>query len=83
MLITIINDLFWLYTTLIAVYVLMSWFPGAYNTWLGRTLAKICEPYLSLFNFIPPILGISFAPWVALIVLQFIQLGVIAIVNFI
>ncbi|KRN86186.1 hypothetical protein IV43_GL000663 [Ligilactobacillus acidipiscis] len=55
----------------------MSWFPGAYETKLGEFLARICEPYLSLFNFIPPIFGISFAPWVALIALKFIENGLL------
>ena len=77
MLLSIIQGLFQLYSLAILIFVLMSWFPGAYETKLGEFLARICEPYLSLFNFIPPIFGISFAPWVALIALEFIENGLL------
>lgn len=77
MLLSIIQGLFHLYSLAILIFVLMSWFPGAYETKLGEFLARICEPYLSLFNFIPPIFGISFAPWVALIALEFIENGLL------
>ena len=77
MLLSIIQGLFQLYSLAILISVLMSWFPGAYETKLGEFLARICEPYLSLFNFIPPIFGISFAPWVALIALEFIENGLL------
>ncbi|MEY8662006.1 YggT family protein [Ligilactobacillus faecis] len=78
-LLTIISDLFNIYSFLIVAYCLLSWFPGAYNTKLGQLLIKICQPYLRLFDFIPPIAGISFAPLVALIVLQFVERGVFAL----
>jgi len=80
---SIIQGLFQLYSLAILIYVLMSWFPGAYETKLGEILAKICEPYLSLFDFIPPIFGISFAPWVALIVLELIQSGLFYLIALI
>lgn len=78
-LLTIISDLFNIYSFLIVAYCLLSWFPGAYNTKLGQLLIRICQPYLRLFDFIPPIAGISFAPLVALIALQFVERGVFAI----
>ncbi len=63
------------YTTILFVYVLMSWIPikvgiiGDIYTILGR----LCDPYLNLFRrFIPPIGGmVDVSPIVALIVLQF------------
>ena len=61
---------------LLVIYALLSWFPGAYQTQLSQLLIKVCQPYLRLFDFIPPIAGISFAPVVALIVLQFVEKGV-------
>ncbi|HIW88927.1 MAG TPA: YggT family protein [Candidatus Ligilactobacillus excrementipullorum] len=73
----IINGLFQVYTLLIVIFVLMSWFPGAYETKLGEILAKVCRPYLSLFDFVPPFFGISFAPLIAIIVLEFVQSGLI------
>ena len=73
---SLISSLFSLYSFLIIAYCLLSWFPGAYQTQLGQLLIKVCQPYLRLFDFIPPIAGISFAPVVALIVLQFVEKGV-------
>lgn len=64
-----------LYSMIIVVYVLMSWFPSM-NGIIGdiyRALGRICDPYLNLFKkFIPPIGGmVDISPIVALLVLQF------------
>ncbi len=74
-LLTIIVKLADLYSMLIVVYVLMSWFPSM-NGIIGdiyRTLGRGCDPYLNLFKkFIPPIGGmLDISPIVALLVLQF------------
>ena len=65
------------YTTVIFVYVLMSWIPNNQTGIVGdiyRVLGKLCDPYLDLFRrFIPPIGGmIDVSPIVALLVLQFV-----------
>ncbi|GAY74074.1 YggT family protein [Lentilactobacillus kosonis] len=74
--VTILARLINLYMILIMVYALLSWFPGAYSSTLGRWLAKIVEPYQSMFNFAS--FGmLSFAPVVAILVLYFIQMGII------
>ncbi|MHC5226989.1 YggT family protein [Enterococcus sp. LJL99] len=39
-----------IYTAILVIYALLSWFPGAYESTLGRLLSKICEPYLSIFD---------------------------------
>mgnify|MGYP002412291208 CR=1 FL=1 len=62
-----------IYMLCIVVYALMSWFPNAYGTAIGRFLARIVEPFESLFNF-ATIGMISLAPIVA--VLTFVQMGV-------
>ncbi|WP_237047500.1 YggT family protein [Lentilactobacillus curieae] len=80
--VTIVSYIVWalvklinLYMLLIVIYALLSWFPGAYDSAIGRFLAKIVEPYQSLFNFAS--FGmLSFAPVVALLVLYFIQMGI-------
>ncbi len=74
-LLAIIVKLADLYSMLIVVYVLMSWFPSM-NGIIGdiyRTLGRVCDPYLNLFKkFIPPIGGmLDISPIVALLVLQF------------
>ncbi len=73
----IIQSLFNIYTTLILIYVLMSWIPrGAFNLVekIRDVLAMLCEPYLGLFRrFIPPIAMIDFSPIVAILALQVVE----------
>ncbi|EMF0315548.1 YggT family protein [Enterococcus faecium] len=45
------------YSIILMVYALLSWFPGGYQSGLGRFLAKICEPYISLFDRLPLRIG--------------------------
>ena len=64
-----------IYMMLIFIWVLMSWLPGAYQSAFGQLLTKICQPYMSWFRFIPPILGIDFSPILALLVLELCSNG--------
>ena len=64
-----------IYMMLIFIWVLMSWLPGAYQSAFGQWLTKICQPYMSWFRFIPPILGIDFSPILALLVLELCSNG--------
>ncbi|GAP02732.1 cell division protein YlmG/Ycf19 [Fructobacillus pseudoficulneus] len=74
LLVTIIAWLLKIYSYALIVYVLMSWFPGAYNSWFGRELGKLIQPYLSWFSFIKPIGGmIDLRPVAAFIVLDIAQ----------
>lgn len=63
------------YSMLILVYVMLSWFPTDRGILadINTVLGKICDPYLNLFKkFIPPIGGmVDVSPIVALLVLQF------------
>lgn len=71
------------YRIVLLVYFLMSWLPGAYQSRLGQILYKICEPYVGFFRkFIPPIGFISIAGLVALISLDFVKAGLVAVINF-
>ncbi|EQM53011.1 cell division protein [Lactiplantibacillus plantarum EGD-AQ4] len=80
---TIISRLFQLYQLAIVVYILMSWFPGAYYTRIGQFLGQICEPFLSIFRrFIPAIAGLDFSPIIALLVLQFAESGLFYLLSF-
>ena len=52
----ILSKLIQAYSTLIIIYILMSWFPGAYQSKIGQIIVRLCEPYLGFFRrFIPPI----------------------------
>ncbi|MCP0886491.1 YggT family protein [Ligilactobacillus sp. WILCCON 0076] len=78
---TIIYYLFYLYYVALVVYILMSWFPGAYQTSVGRFLMRICEPYLEIFRFIPPVMGIDFSPIIAFFALTFIEKGLFYFIS--
>ena len=74
MLMRLIVELVDIYTFVIFVYVLLSWFPSKQGVLaqIDDVLAKICDPYLDLFKrFIPPIGGmVDISPIIAIIVLQ-------------
>ncbi|MEY8446545.1 YggT family protein [Enterococcus ratti] len=53
MLLNLLGRAAYLYSLLLMVYALLSWFPGGYQSGLGRFLAKICEPYIQLFERLP------------------------------
>ncbi|PTO38461.1 YggT family protein [Enterococcus mundtii] len=53
MLLNLISRAAYFYSMILVVYALLSWFPGGYQSSLGRILSKICEPYISLFDRLP------------------------------
>lgn len=71
------------YTTIIFIYVLMSWIPNPTGIIrnLYDVLGKLCDPYLDLFKrLIPPIGGmVDITPIIALLVLQFVVRLVVGI----
>lgn len=70
-LISIISRLSALYSGALVIYALLSWFPGGYESAIGRFLAKICEPYLSIFDrFNLNIGGIGFSIMIAIFALN-------------
>lgn len=59
------------YSVLLGLYALLSWFPGGYDNIFGQFLARICEPYLRLFDrFNLNFGGIGFTIIVAIFVLN-------------
>ncbi|ACV21940.1 YggT family protein [Slackia heliotrinireducens] len=65
-----------IYTTILFVYVLMSWIPNKRGIIadIDTALGKLCDPFLRPFQrIIPPIGGmVDVSPIFALIVLQFV-----------
>ncbi|MFK4567148.1 YggT family protein [Enterococcus sp. UD-01] len=60
-----------IYSGILIIYALLSWFPGAYDSLLGRLIAGICEPYLRLFDRLNLRIGmIGFNVMIAIIVLN-------------
>jgi YggT family protein len=77
LIVNFILTLIQIYSYAVIIYILMSWFPNARETAIGRFLGKIVEPYLEPFRrFVPPIGMIDLSPLVALLVLQFASYGV-------
>ncbi|GEP19705.1 YggT family protein [Pediococcus argentinicus] len=64
-----------IYMFLIFIWILMSWLPGAYQSRFGQILTRICDPYMSQFRFIPPVMGIDFSPILAILVLDLCMNG--------
>ena len=71
--VSFLTALYWVYTILILIYIILSWVQLPYNVWIGRLrtfLHDTVEPYLRVFrSMIPPIGGFDLSPIVALIVL--------------
>jgi YggT family protein len=64
-----------IYTVLLFVRILLSWFPNI--NWYDppfSILSQLTDPYLNLFrSIIPPLGGLDFSPILALLLLQFVQ----------
>ncbi|MDI6693385.1 MAG: YggT family protein [Anaerosomatales bacterium] len=70
----IVDSLVSFYSTLIIVYVVMSWFrpTGAFYD-IYRVLGQLCEPYIGVFRrIVPPVGSIDFSPFVALLTLEYL-----------
>ena len=63
-----------IYTVLLIVRVLLTWFQGAdWAYQIMSFLSPITDPYLNVFrSFIPPLGGMDFSPILAIILLQFV-----------
>ncbi|KAK4526658.1 hypothetical protein GAYE_SCF26G4574 [Galdieria yellowstonensis] len=73
-------NFFGLYSNLLIVRVLLSWFPAVQNQPILRPLFTVCDPYLNLFrSIIPPVFGIDFSPILAFTALQFFSTATTAL----
>ncbi|MDY5636445.1 YggT family protein [Streptococcus orisratti] len=60
-----------LYTYLLIIYALLSWFPGAYDSALGRFISSIVEPLIAPFRRLNlQFAGLDFTIWAVVIVLN-------------
>lgn len=80
MIIALISKAIEIYTYVLVIYALLSWFPGAYESKIGQFIIKISRPYLSIFDRLPLSIGpIDFTIVVAIFVLQLAGRGLIII----
>lgn len=75
---TIITWIIWLYSLLIVISAIMSWLPFLANSFIGRFLDKVVNPYLNLFRKGPIAklaysTGIDITPIIGLFILYFVQ----------
>ncbi|MDF5736688.1 MULTISPECIES: YggT family protein [unclassified Nostoc] len=70
-----------IYTVLLIIRVLLTWFPNI--NWYNQpfaALSQITDPYLNLFrSIIPPLGGMDFSPMLAIILLQLVGGGLQAV----
>ncbi|RSL31358.1 YggT family protein [Salibacterium salarium] len=69
-----------IYSYLIIIYILMSWFPNARESSFGQMIGSVVEPYLEPFRRMVPSLGmIDISPIIAIVALRFAGYGVEAL----
>ena len=72
LLITTLSTFIQIYSTLLIIRVLLTWFPSI--NWYNQpfaALSQITDPYLNLFrSIIPPLGGIDFSPILAFLLLN-------------
>ena len=60
-----------IYSWILVAFALLSWFPNAYDTVLGRLLTSLVKPILQPLRRLPlSIGGIDFSVWVAVILVH-------------
>ncbi|MHC5599306.1 MAG: YggT family protein [Nostoc sp.] len=83
LLITTLSTFIQIYTVLLIIRVLLTWFPTI--NWYNQpfaALSQITDPYLNLFRrIIPPLGGMDFSPMLAIILLQVVGGGLLQIVG--
>jgi YggT family protein len=74
-LVPIIIQTIQIYTILLIVRILLSWFPNIdWSNPIFSTLSQLTDPYLNLFrSIIPPLGGLDFSPILAFLLLQFVS----------
>ncbi len=72
---TILINFLNIYTVLLIVRVLLSWFQGSgWAEQIMSFLSPITDPYLNIFrSLIPPLGGMDFSPILAFLALQLLQ----------
>ncbi|WP_265455367.1 YggT family protein [Enterococcus sp. HY326] len=70
-----------IYSILLAAYALISWFPGGYQSSIGKFLARVCEPYLSLFDRLNLRFGgLDFTILAAILILNLASQGLVMLI---
>lgn len=69
-----ISNIIQIYSIILVIYALLSWFPGAPESALGQMVHRLVEPFLSLFKKLPlQFAGLDFMVLVAILLLNFLE----------
>ena len=79
----VVHLLFYAYTILLFIRIVLSWFPAWYSYTIVRFIAFCTDPYLSLFRRILPPLGgtIDLSPILAFFALRLLEMAVLWILR--
>ena len=62
-----------IYSLLLVAFAVMSWFPGAYESSLGRWIVALVKPVLAPLQRLPlQIAGLDLSVWVAIVLVRFL-----------
>lgn len=62
-----------IYSLILVAFAVMSWFPGAYESSLGRWIVALVKPVLPPLQRLPlQIAGLDLSVWVAIVLVRFL-----------
>lgn len=62
-----------IYSLILVAFAVMSWFPGAYESSLGRWIVALVKPVLAPLQRLPlQIAGLDLSVWVAVVLVRFL-----------
>lgn len=62
-----------IYSLILVAFSVMSWFPGAYESSLGRWIVALVKPVLAPLQRLPlQIAGLDLSVWVAIVLVRFL-----------
>ena len=62
-----------IYSLILVAFAVMSWFPGAYESSLGRWIIALVKPVLAPLQRLPlQIAGLDLSVWVAIVLIRFL-----------
>ncbi|SNE76953.1 YggT family protein [Streptococcus pneumoniae] len=62
-----------IYSLILVAFAVMSWFPGAYESSLGRWIVAVVKPVLAPLQRLPlQIAGLDLSVWVAIVLVRFL-----------
>ena len=62
-----------IYSLILVAFAVMSWFPGAYESSLGRWIAALVKPVLAPLQRLPlQIAGLDLSVWAAIVLIRFL-----------